>query len=500
MANAYTMSGGQSADVYSGSYNITPTTTNVTLDTKDKILEEDLTITGGGQLYNTSIKYGESIFGVSGTGVELTYESGVGMAYRSLQYTGDIITKVEDGVDLKPIGQMPEAKTKYTYYYSSGETLVSSFGSRYITKKFVNNMPVYYVYNGSTLVSTIALVSTSVVPSGVQTINVSEVSNPQNGDLIIQAFAQASEHEYGWGYVIHMAGTYKVQAYEYTSPADDGITLVAYKNNRPVLYDDYVVFLFTRWSMETLTRYGDFIVAYNYNAKSAYRGTFTLSTSDINDLQYYNAIWGADGYIYTYDNRIQGANISGSYDNFIKLNTSGTVISKRSVKQADLNFTGSSKLPNSFCSVLSYFVDATSKVYLLYSNVEYNTAVAGVPYTAIFTSNMASKTTDKALTPQPSTQIASQYKLSVWYDIDSSTIILCCYYSIIRTSLGGYIYAFCLNPTIAPDYWCPYLLDTGEIDYCCGNTSRSTTCYEDKSALKIKTITTSTYTATIEEV
>lgn len=81
MAKAFTLVGGLGGGTeWTGSYTITPTTSNIVIP-EDTVFNETFTIVGDSDLVQKNIKNGISIFNVQGTAEPVQDVGGLGTAY-----------------------------------------------------------------------------------------------------------------------------------------------------------------------------------------------------------------------------------------------------------------------------------------------------------------------------------------------------------------------------------------------------------------------------------
>ena len=498
MANTYGMLGGAGADsTYSGSYNITPTTSDITLATKNTGLEGDMTIQGDSDLVAGNINYGKSMFGVDGSYLALNMGQGEGTAYVSgVASEGDVIRSVSDSYNVKTIvGEMPSVSNKYTYYTynATSEHILSQHRNRYITisssaSSYINN-PIFRVYEGQVLVSEIDL---NNIFNG-QFCRVNPIVNILTGDVFMTFTIYGNN-------VVLTSGIFKIRidgSYRYKESNIIDATNKLVISYRILNY----IFIVDSVRLQILNEYLD----YSYNSPITFDRTLNFSLEETG----HRCIFGKDGFYYIFNNGIQGSGISGNYDDFIKVNDSGTVITSRSLKQTDLNFGGGTKSSDSYCSNLALGVDAASNVYLYYSNqindspsTDKNTST----FLAIFNENMVSKTSDVSLSPLPSIGLGNESLSSgFYYYVGTDTMLIYSEMGYIRIDgFSNSILAYICDYFTYSSY--PCVLDSGEIDYTITNNAKSggyfysTYTYEDRSVLFTKTITTDTYTAELEEV
>ena len=504
MANTYGMLGGAGADsTYSGSYNITPTTSDITLATKNTGLEGDMTIQGDSDLVAGNINYGKSIFGVDGSYLALNMGQGEGTAYISgVVSEGDVIRSVSDKQDLVEIGEMPLVE-KYTFKLTqSGEKVVSQHNDLYITyyQKTGTQGYNFRCYNSSGLVSDINMGTILNVTSGYidEQFYFPDVNS---GNLIIISNVYSEDGSFGSTY----ATSYNIQNGTYS--------IIRFPSAHKIypssvsISENYI----TLFSNKTSGNYGIFILNKDMSYSSfagglvEFNASLKITTASTNELDYcnYKTLYGEDGNLYLYNTRLQGSNISGSYDDFICINTSG-IVWKKSVKQSDLDFNGKSKLTSGYYTSLLYSVSTAGLITLFYSNADWDSYTNdGANCVAIFQPQMASKTSDQVWIQRDMGAIEHAF-LGSYYESSTNTILLWCDYGVYRIKDDGtIIYAYHYNSssfTTGLSKTSVNMLDTKQVDYTHATVSGYNATAEDRSAIKTKTITTDTYTAELEEV
>jgi hypothetical protein len=506
MANTYGMLGGAGADsTYSGSYNITPTTSDITLATKNTGLEGDMTIQGDSDLVAGNINYGKSVFGVDGSYLALNMGQGEGTAYVSgVVSEGDVIRSVSDKATTGWSGLMPEVSNLYQYYTRNDKTerLLSQCGNKYITISTSNSnvsqyewAPTFRVYNNQTLVSTINL--TNIF--GGDTSLAYTTANIKTGDI----FMKWGVYSGGSGF---NRGILKININDGTYKYIDSLSILG---RLTICYDwllqeDCVVYLRDVNRVDIL----------DMNLNYIHNSPISLKKS-LNILQYstYRFILGRNSLIYGYSSGIQGSNISGNYDDFVEISMSGSVYYNKSLKQSDFNFNSGTKLPNGYCAILACQVNAGGQPYLYYSNRKDGSTSeesGKVTCLAMFDGSMSSKIGDVPMAYQTSVIMEGlgneELTSGFYYNTLSDTMIIYSKFGYIKSegTVSG-VFAYCTTYLSYPSY--PSTRNNGAIDYTYTNSSKdsdgyfyATGTYIDGTTTITKTITTDTYTAELEEV
>lgn len=505
MANTYGMLGGAGADsIYSGSYNITPTTSDITLATKNTGLEGDMTIQGDSDLVASNINYSKSMFGVDGSYLALNMGQGEGTAYISRVVSeGDVIRSVTDKATTYYSGLMPEVSNFYQYYTRNDKTerLLSQCGNKYITISTSNSntsqyewSPTFRVYNNQTLISTINL--TNIFGGDLSLAYT--IANIKTGDIFMDwtVYNEGSSSDSGILKININDGTYK-----YINNLNIlGRLNVCYDT---LLQEDCVIYL------QSISKIGILDMDLNYVHSSPIALKKNLNILQINT---YMVILGRNNLIYGYSSGIQGSNISGNYDDFVEISMSGNIYYSKSLKQSDFNFNSGTKLPNGYCSVLACDV-VGGQPFLYYSNREDGniSEVSGkVTCLAMFASDMASKIADAPMAYQSSTIMEGlgneNLTSGFYYNALSNTMLIYSKFGYIK-ALGqtANVFTYCTTYLSYPSY--PSTRTNGVIDYTYTNSSKdsdgyfyATGTYIDSTTTITKTITTDTYTAELEEV
>ena len=484
MANVYGMTGVAGGDPYTGSYNITPTISDITLNTTDKILERDLTIQGGENLYGSAIKYGSSIFGVNGTGVPLTFRGGQGMAFKNgVVYEGDIIRNVKDGQKkLTNIGEMRNNVNKYGYYESNYPYLV--FRNSQNTNIYAlwdnDSTLTFYDYSKTEAVTEYNFVA--LLGATVLTVNFS-VSITQNC-----LFAQ----------IITATNTQYIYKFDSNGQINKRVLIGSSSASGTPLYitNEYIACCI---SDDTTRKIKIIILDMQLNIIS----NNSAEPQDLNMLgilSSYFVTYGDDGKIYLYSLGIYSNTVT-VYSYFIHVyTTTGSIIYRKNIYAEDLSFLPSGT--DKTYSILYIYVNYLSTIWLYYSNSESRINNGDQMYVASFNSTMTTKNSDKQFSPQfgalmnkPNTSY-NDLSPSFYFDEDTSTISYWTHNGAMRVGLNGAVYSYCIVFDNLESSFSPCQLESGEIDYL----HLLETVYEDTSVIKQKIITTDTYTATIEEV
>lgn len=504
MANVYGMTGGVGGDPYTGSYNITPTTSDITLNTTDKILERDLTIQGGENLYGSAIKYGSSIFGVNGTGVPLTFRGGQGMAFKNgVAYEGDIIRNVEDKQELKQIGTMNSVENKYANIYNNlpynvDRILLSQKGTRIITQESIygntSSFPKYGIYDNGSLLIDIDLVNLVSSHGSILQLNIEHIVDVKTGNLIVSVtvydtVSNNTDHCYRYLFNINI----DTATYSSVLLTTEG----SFQQSSLTLSDEYLGFVYSVYRGTSGYDSNAYLYVVNKNTFSTFA---MINITNITIIPNYGMCQiGDDGSVYYYCGAI--VSVTDIYPTFYRFTTSGSQVYSKTIRQEDLNFSGTTKPgQNTYATMPAFFVDYLSNAYIYYSNVEtvsWEHYEDGLIYLATYSTNMSSKISDLPLNPRPTHGMVS-YGAGSYYDNSTNTLLLYSESTLLRVGLNGNVYASLYGNNYI-GHTVPYLLENKEVDYCY-YVYNDNKAYEDTSAMKVKIITTDTYTATIEEV
>lgn len=499
MANVYGMTGGAS-EAYSGQKSIRPTTVDIELDTKDKILESDLTIQGDSNLVGNNIKYGLNIFGVNGTGIPVNFHGGVGTAFRNdVSGLGDVVNEINDTGQkyVRQIGEMELIENKYnsTISMQSYESLVfrSSVNQDvYATIRIEYNINmVVTFYNKLNKIYDITLTDVGVAQSGNSHCAVSTSS-----DTLFIVYPVYEENPTG--------SSERYRTYiRYFTVTSYGIQRTVYGDASPShLYvtDDYVMFM----SCDRTT--GDAsdidIRIYKHNLESVVAKQIERPNEYfINYINYCRISYGLDGRLYVYTNEIP-TSTAGQADNIMcYIPESGQLVFSKLVSISDFAFLNDPGTGIGYTLVLLFCDGTNGHIYCYYSNNSVNVLNNNTEtYCAIFNFNMSTKVNEFKVLPQTySWGLAN--KDSDWfeldpnfsYDKDTMTINYWGSQQCARMGLNGTNYA--VGWTVDDYTLVPCELGGLQVDYCYNSNA-----LEDTSVTTVKTITTDTYTATIEEV
>lgn len=498
MANVYGMTGGVS-DPYTGSHNIRPTTTDIQLNTEGKILENDLTIQGGGQLYGSAIKYGLSIFGTAGTGVYVNFHGGIGTAFRNgVGGLGDVVNAISDS-DKKYVRVIEYVNLiidKYPYLpVSSNEKLIfrsSNNPNIYATLTVAKPNATVTFYNNLNKISAVTLTEVNAYASyGFH------CATSLTEDAVYIAYASVSTTEDPTGYRIYI---YRVQ-YN-TSIA---VHRTIYGSERPArlcVTDQYVICC--GWDRSSSP--GDIdIRVYNLDLSLAFTSSTTISDNIGGDLQNWIVSYGLDQRVY-----VLSPGIYQSQRNFntvyCYIPTSAQLVFTKNLNWSDLSYASSVYAGSDDISALLLFCDgANGNIYLYYSNQPFGNTIYQDAHTALatFNFNMTSKISDILMNTAVNSALVNNENYSqdmldanFYYDKDTKTILYWTYTQFARLGLDGTTYAW-VTDGASSQVLVPCLLSDGsnQVDYC-----YESNALEDTSVTTAKTITTDTYTATIEEV
>jgi hypothetical protein len=510
MANVYGMSGGQSVNDYEGEYNITPTTLDITLNTNETILTQDLTIEGDSDLISSAIKYGKSIFGVDGTGVELEVDSNYGTSYRNGQYTGDVITDYTITSNLTSTGQMTLEDNPYNYQIGNDEKLVAcwrkinlsqtpyTWDNYYITRYDNSSQKIveYYVYKNNTVVATLSLADIVKKQFSISTIDNLEYRESYfDGDL----FCIFCCNEYVGSLKISYDGSYKTTTYA----REDTYTGFPSQVFPPIIseYSSYKYLGFIYRPLGDNTTITIKILSTSGESKR----TITINSSTLDNVEFLSAFYGVDGYIYLYSHDIPSSVATNI--NFMKIATSGSIVYSKTLLQSNFSFEGGSSYLTSSASLIACYVNVSSDVCICYSTSSSGLYdKEGMTYFARFTNNMNTKSVDKRIASIPLTDVSANY----WYDVDNSTVLIACARGIVRIDSEGYLYSYYLGQmgtgTDIDDSSYPFFItqDNPPTNHGYGEIFKGNHYYVytyiDKSITPKFSITTDTYTAELKEV
>lgn len=484
MANVYGMTAGAGADPYTGSYNITPTTSDITLNTTDKILEGNLTIQGGENLYGSAIKYGSSIFGVNGTGVPLTFRGGQGMAFKNgVAYDGDIIRNVEDGQKkLTNIGEMRNNVNKYGYYDTNYPYLVFRNSQNTNIYALWDTGSTLTFYDYSKLETVVEYNFVELLGATIGTTNFS-VSITQNC-----LFAQ----------IITVTNTQYIYKFDSNGQLNKRVLIGSDSAGGTPLYitNEHIACCVT----DDTTRKIKIII---FDMQLNIVSNNSADPQDLNMLGLlgnYSVTYGDDGKIYLYLPEIFSNTITIYASTIHVYTTTGSIIYRKNVYAEDLSFLPSGT--STAYSTLYVYINYLSTIWWYYSNSDSRSNNGDRMYVASFNSTMTIKNSDKQFSPQFGAlmnKISRSYNdlaPSFYFDEDTNTISYWTANGAMRVDLNGTVYSYCIVLDNLESSFSPCQLENGEIDYL----HLLETVYEDTSVIKQKTITTDTYTATIEEV
>lgn len=497
MANAYGMIGGQSGDKYIGSYNITPTTSDITLNTKDKVLEGDMTIQGSEFLRSYWIKYGVSIFYVSGTAIVVNFRGGYGTAFKNgVLYDGDIINAVNEVPTLTAINEMETVSNKYTVNTDIyNQEFLARYGNRYMSLRVEGSYPNFtalwvQLYENETLIQEINLFNIINTGYTIYQLVINRTVDPKTGKLVLitkvnDARSLSDNRHNVFLQIFNMDGTYiSKKVADYGGWSDSFM---------PHITEDYVAFC-----------YSEADSSYNY---TYYFAIYDLYGNKIQNptIQNAEALIGSSCLCVYFQNNVYLFNKSLHYShegysyNVAKYTLQGTLVYQREIAQTDLLFTGGSRTSSeNNATLLMLGVNENENVSLYYSNSlygDYPQSSSGITNIAVFNSSMTNKISDIQLVPIASLSLSS-FLGDYWYDSTTKTLLYSCINGIIRVDFTGNIYAYKYGSPALEGGVLPYILTSGEVDY----TGGSPYTYIDTSVNTSKTIETSSYTATIEEV
>lgn len=509
MANVYGMSGGQSVSDYEGEYNITPTTSDITLKTNGTILTQDLTIEGDSNLVSGAIKYGKSIFSVSGTGVELEVDSNYGTSYRNGQYTGDVITNYTVTSNLASTGQMTLEDNPYNYQIEPSQKLVAcrrkintsqtpyTWDNYYITRyDFTSKIDVEYnVYKNNTVIATLSLADIAKKQFSISTINNLEYRESYFDGNFFCIFCC---NEYAGSLEISYNGTYKTRAY-----AQEDIYPTFPSAVFPPIISEFSSYKYLGFVYHPIGE--DNLTIKMLNTSGEAKRTITIDSSTLDNVEFLSAFYGADGYIYLYSHDIPSS--SATNINFMKITTGGSIVYSKTLLQSNFNFEGGSTYLTSSATLIACYVDVSGNIYMCYSTSgSFLIGEEGITYMAKFTNDMGTLFYKKINETVPLSSVSANY----WYDIDTSTILIACANGIVRVSLDGTVYSYYSGEigtgTDIDDSSFPFFItqDKPPTSHGYGEIFKGNSYYVhtyiDKSITPKVSITTDTYTAELEEV
>lgn len=494
MANVYGMTGGVS-EAYSGQKSIRPTTVDIELDTKDKILESDLTIQGDSNLVGNNIKYGSNIFGVNGTGTPVNFHGGVGTAFRNgVSGLGDVVNEINntDQKYVREIGEMELVSNKYPYLpTTNNETLIFRSGTDpNIYATLTLNIPNATVtfYNNLNKISTQTLTEVNTYASvGFHCAT----SLKEDAVYIVYASISTTDDPTGYRAYIHRV--------KYNSSI--GRTRTTYNSERPsglCVTDDYVMFCCWDRTENQLD-----IRGYTLDLSASFASSTAIPDGLGQSLQYYITCYGLDNRIYLVDPYIYQSERSW-YSVYCYVPNTAQLVFVKKILWSDLAYSQTVYPQSDDISALLLFCDGVNgRIYYYYSNQPVGTSLYEGSHVSLatFDFNMASKLDDVLMGDgsfglvNSNEYFTNMLDPNFYYDQETRTILYWTYSQAARLGLDKTIYSYATQ--MGSQVLVPCLLSdgTGQVDYCWDKHA-----LEDASVTTAKTITTDTYTATIEEV
>lgn len=494
MANVYGMTGGVS-EAYSGQKSIRPTTVDIELDTEDKILESDLTIQGDSNLVGNNIKYGSNIFGVNGTGIPVNFHGGVGTAFRNgVSGLGDVVNEIND-TDKKYVRQIGEMKfVANKYPFIGGGTLVfrsSTNPDVYAIASGISRTTITF-YNQAQKIYSVTL------DGGDKHFNISAKE-----DALYVAFSTyENDDEPGFRtyiYILRERSTItqlRRTLYQSIQPTqicvtDQKIALCAYSRSATGTTDNMIM---RTWELDLQSK------------TSGYTAAPDNMTEDI--LHRCAISLCPDQRLYLLAMDVPGASKTQIINNEPTV-TCYLPESRQKVFQRWIGPTllGLQTIDDVYCTFIALWCDGINgHIYYWYSNVQSLTFSENTStYLAVFDYSMNNKIQDIQCKPNTSYGLSNgnnsqdnHFGPGFYFDTTTNTMLYWGHGTNARLGLNGEMYAYSIDEisSYQDKYEClPYMLSNGQVDFC-----YESNALEDTSVTTVKTITTDTYTATIEEV
>lgn len=497
MAKAFTMSGGSggsdSAIDYTGSYNILPSNYDKTIPSNSR-LTQDLTILGDVNLQSSNIRKGKNIFNVEGSLNAVESVGGVGTAYLTVD-TPIQITQIDETYVEKTIGEVnpivDSQLPRLSYGILSRKivgndvytiTLESRDGQTGVIQEY-DYLLTFYVNN--TRIKQIDNIAQIGYSGTLSQISRTTTVNPETGEIAIAL-----------GLITSITGDNYLYYYQTCDITGDKLTTTSLPSS-------------SNWQkIELQTNYynNQYITSFMITSNSS--TTFCLYTFDgqkwsnyamiTEDVTGNRLIYGEDGNYYIIDPRLYyDANVA-NWINVTKYSWTNKVYEK-GVYQVDLYSGGSKPGYNVEGSILSISIDEDSNVYIIYTDTapsEYNNLgvyTGEVKFNSSFT-NMINDV--KVLSHGLTTELGTS-----WLDKRTHSMTYSCLRGVIKVDrlFNMILYYISSQNTFYPDIFKPAYWSEDRILWY-GTDTNDGLIFYDNSVIATKTITTPTFTATIEEV
>lgn len=501
MAKAFTMSGGSggsdSAIDYTGSYNILPSNYDKTIPSNSR-LTQDLTILGDINLQSSNIRKGKNIFNVEGSLNAVENVGGVGTAYLTVDAPIQI-TKIDETYVEKTIGEVNPIVD------SQSPQLRGNDNDEVLSKKIIGN-DVYTItletrdgqtgviqdydllltfYVNNTRIKQIDNIAQIGYSGTLSQISRTTTVNPETGEIALAI-----------GIITSTTGNDYLYYYQTCDITGDNLTTTSLPSS-------------SNWQkIELQTNYynNQYITSFMVTSNSS--TTFCLYTFDGQKWSNYatipesvggnRLIYGEDGNYYIVDPKLYYDASVADWINVTKYSWTNKVYEK-GVYQVDLYSGGSKPGYNAEGSILSISIDEDGNVYILYTDTAPNEYSNLGTYTGEvkFNSSFTGAINDvKVLSHGLTTKFGAS-----WLDKRTHSMTYSCLRGVIKVDrlfnmILYYVssqYTFYIS-IFKPAYWSEDRI----LWY--GVASDNPFIFYDNSVITTKTITTPTFTATIEEV
>ncbi len=497
MAKAFTMSGGSggsdSAIDYTGSYNILPSNYDKTIPSNSR-LTQDLTILGDVNLQSSNIRKGKNIFNVEGSLNAVESVGGVGTAYLTVD-TPIQITSVDETYVERTIGEVNPVVDSQLPRLSYGIlsrkivgndvytiTLEARDGQTGVIQEY-DYLLTFYV--NSTRIKQIDNIAQIKYSGTLSQINRTTTVNPETGEIAI-----------GLSLITSTTGDNYLYYYQTCDITGDNLTTTSLPSS-------------PNWQqIELQTNYYNnrYITSFMITFSSS--TTFCLYTFDGQKWSNYatipevvtgnHLIYGEDGNYYVIEPRLYYDTSVANWINVTKYSWTNKVYEK-GVYQVDLYSGGSKPGYNVEGSILSVSIDEDSNVYILYTDTapsEYNNLgvyTGEVKFNSSFT-NIINDV--KVLSYGLTTELGAS-----WLDKRTHSMTYSCLRGVIKVdrSFNMILYYVSSQNTLYIGIFKPAYWSEDRILWY-GTDLNDGFIFYDNSVITTKTITTPTFTATIEEV
>lgn len=497
MAKAFTMSGGSggsdSAVDYTGSYNILPSNYDKTIPSNSR-LTQDLTILGDVNLQSPNIRKGKNIFDVEGSLNAVESVGGVGTAYLTVD-TPIQITSVDETYVEKTIGEVNPVVDSQLPRLSYGIlsrkivgndvytiTLEARDGQTGVIQEY-DYLLTFYVNN--TRIKQIDNIAQIGYSGTLSQINRTTTVNPETGEIAIVL-----------GLITSTTGDSYLYYYQTCDITGDNLTTTSISS--PATWQN----------IELQTNYynNQYIVSFMIASSSS--TTFCLYTFDgqkwsndatISEVVTGNhLIYGEDGNYYVIDQKLYYDTSEGNWINVTKYSWTNKVYEK-GVYQVDLYSGGSKPGYGNQGSILTASIDEDSNVYLLYTDTAPNEYSNLGVYTGEvkFNSSFTNIINDaKVLSHGLTTELGAS-----WLDKRTHSMTYSCLRGVVKADrlFNMILYYVSGQNTLYTGIFKPAYWSEDRILWY-GTDQYDGLIFYDNSVIATKTITTPTFTATIEEV